>query len=135
VFAPSARVLHHHSRSLGKYSPAKAYLVERNRFWVAVKLLPWPVLLISPFLTLWRFVWHAWSLLGQRGLAGGVVREHSALSLLGALIRAYVSGIYGLGQVLHKRRHVFRERRLGTTEFMRLMWKHRISARELAIRD
>ena len=135
AYAPDARILHRHSRSLGKYSPLKACLVERNRFWVAVKLLPWPVLMMSPFLTLWRFLWHIWSLLGKRGLAGGVVREHSALSLLGALARAYASGLFGLVPILRKRRRVFRTRKVGTVEFLRLMWRYRISARELAIRD
>ncbi|MBM3790836.1 MAG: glycosyltransferase family 2 protein, partial [Acidobacteria bacterium] len=42
VYVPGAEVYHRHSSSLGKYSLEKAYLVERNRLWVAVKLLPWP---------------------------------------------------------------------------------------------
>ncbi|NWG12711.1 MAG: glycosyltransferase family 2 protein [Acidobacteria bacterium] len=135
AYAPAARVYHRHSSSLGKYSPVKAFLVERNRLWVAVKLLPWPVLLASPFLTLWRFLWHAWSLIRRRGLAGGVAREHSAARLLGALVRAYASGLLGIIPILRKRREVFRTRRIGTLEFLGLIRKYRISARELAVRD
>jgi GT2 family glycosyltransferase len=134
-YAPKARVYHRHSSSLGKYSPEKAFLVERNRFWVAVKLLPLPLLLVSPALTLWRFLWHAFSILSQRGLAGGVAREHSAFGLLSSLIRAYVSGCAGLPEILKKRRAVFRSRRIGSGEFYRLLRKYRITARELALRD
>ncbi len=135
AYAPSARVYHRHSGSLGKYSPEKAFLVERNRLWVALKLLPWPILVVSPVLTLWRFWWHFWSLLSRKGLAGGVAREHSAGSLLVSLLRAYASGFAGIGPILRKRRQVFRTRKIGSAEFCRLLCAYRISARELAIRD
>ncbi len=135
LYAPEARVYHHHSRTLGKYSAEKAFLVERNRFWVAVKLLPLPVLLLSPLFTFWRFCWHVSSILAARGLAGGVRREASAGKLLLALLRAYASGLAGLPSILKKRRAVFRSRRVGTTRFCGLMRRFRISARELALRD
>jgi GT2 family glycosyltransferase len=135
AYAPAARVYHRHSSSLGKYSPIKAYLVERNRFWVAVKLLPWPALLLSPVYTLWRFFWHAWSIGSRQGLAGGVARENSAGSLLGALVRAYLSGILGLGPILRKRREIVGGRKITNSEFLALMKTYRVSARDLAIRD
>jgi GT2 family glycosyltransferase len=135
VYAPAARVYHRHSSSLGKYSPEKAFLVERNRFWVAVKVLPWPLLLVSPGLTLWRFLWHGFSILSRRGLAGGVARDHSAWSLFKCLIRAYVSGFAGLPEIWQKRREIFRKRKISSGEFYRLLLRYRISARELATRD
>lgn len=135
LYAPHAKVYHRHSRSLGKYSPQKAFLVERNRFWVAVKLLPMPMLLISPLFTLWRFLWHLLSILRRRGLAGGVTREHGAGGLLAALVRAYCSGFGGLGEIWRKRREVFHSRRITRMQFFVLSCKHRISARELALRD
>lgn len=134
-YAPEAKVYHRHSRSLGKYSPQKAFLVERNRFWVAVKLLPMPLLLISPLLTLWRFAWHLFSILQRRGLAGGVTREHSAGLLFCAMVRAYLSGLHGLGRILRKRSEIFHGKRISSREFYGLLRKYRISARELALRD
>ncbi|MBP1595323.1 MAG: glycosyl transferase, family 2 [Acidobacteria bacterium] len=134
-YAPAAKVFHRHSRSLGKYSPFKAFLVERNRLWVSVKLFPMPLLLISPLFTLWRYLWHFASILRRRGLAGGVAREHSAGSLFLAMVRAYLSGFRGLGWILRKRREVFRSRRLSHGEFYALLRRYRISARELALRD
>lgn len=135
LYTSGAVAYHRHSSSLGKYSPAKAFLVERNRFWVAVKLLPLPLLLVSPVLTLWRFLWHILSILSRRGLAGGVAREYTALKLLGSLIKAYMSGCAGLPAILKKRGEVFRRRTIGSGEFRALLRKHRISARELALRD
>lgn len=134
-YSPDARVYHRHSRSLGKYSPKKALLVERNRFWVAVKLLPLPLLIASPALTLWRFFWHAASIFRRRGLAGGVAREHSAWSLFCSMIRAYVSAVAGLKAILKKRHEVFRHRKISSAEFYALLRRYRISARELAFRD
>ncbi len=134
-YAPGAKVYHRHSRSLGKYSPQKAFLVERNRFWVAVKLLPMPLLLVSPLLTIWRFAWHLSSIFQKRGLAGGVTREHSAGRLFCAMVRAYLSGLRGLGGILRKRGEIFRKKKISSREFYGLMRKYHISARELALRD
>jgi len=135
MYAPGAMVYHRHSSSLGKYSPQKAFLVERNRLWVALKLLPWPLLVASPALTLWRFGWHIRSMFSRRGLAGGVAREHSGWGLLAAGLRAYASGLAGSPRILRKRRQVLRNRRLSNREFFQLLQKYRISARELALRD
>jgi GT2 family glycosyltransferase len=134
-YMPSAVVYHRHSRSLGKYSPQKAFLVERNRFWVAVKLFPAALLMLCPCYTAWRFFWHTRSIVERRGLAGGVVRDHSAAGLLFALMRAYFSGVCGLPAVLKKRRQVFRKRRICSREFLQIIRRYRISARELACRD
>ncbi len=134
-YAPDAKVYHRHSATLGKYSPEKAFLVERNRIWVALKSFPLPLLLLNPVLTLWRFVWHVGSLFGQRGLAAGVSREHGRWGLLRACIRAYISGARGLVQILRKRRAVFRRRKLRNHDFYTLVRRYRVSARELALRD
>jgi GT2 family glycosyltransferase len=134
-YAPRAIVYHRHSSTLGKYSPTKAFLVERNRFWVAAKLFPLPLLLVTPAFTLWRFLWHLSSVFSSRGLAGGVTREHSRWSLFVALLRAYFSGFKGLGSILRKRRDVFRNKKLSNREFYALVRKYRISARELALKD
>jgi GT2 family glycosyltransferase len=135
AYNPAAIVYHRHSRSLGKYSSQKAFLVERNRLWVALKLFPAAALLVSPLFTLWRFFWHASSILGGRGLAGGVARDSGAAALLWALMRAYGSGLRGAGEILRKRRKIFGHRRITNRDFRNLMKRFRISARELALRS
>ncbi|MCJ7786400.1 MAG: glycosyltransferase family 2 protein, partial [Desulfobacterales bacterium] len=37
IFVPSAIVYHKHSGTSGRYSPLKAFYVERNRFWITIK--------------------------------------------------------------------------------------------------
>ena len=52
LYVPDAVVEHRYSHSAGKASALKAYYVERNRLFLAVKNLPWPDLLSAPFYTL-----------------------------------------------------------------------------------
>jgi GT2 family glycosyltransferase len=44
-YVPDATIRHHKSSTFGNYSKFKAYHVERNRIWNAVKLLPRFILL------------------------------------------------------------------------------------------
>jgi hypothetical protein len=83
----------------------------------------------------WRYFWHTWSVLASHGLAGGVSRDHGSFSLLAALVRAYVSGMIGLPEILRKRREVFRRRKLTSGEFYSLLRRYRIAAGDLAMRD
>ena len=43
-YVPEAIVYHHHSKQFGTYSSRKAFLVERNRIWVALKNFPLSIL-------------------------------------------------------------------------------------------
>jgi hypothetical protein len=72
-------VRHRHSSTSGPYSESKIYLVERNRFWLAVKSFPLPLLLAGLFLTLnagcgtWlllSFVGDRLGTSGERSLSG-----------------------------------------------------------------
>ena len=38
IYVPKSVVYHHSSAAKGKYLPLKAYLVERNRLWVLIKI-------------------------------------------------------------------------------------------------
>jgi GT2 family glycosyltransferase len=49
VSVPGAVVYHHYSGTGGRYTPFKAYLVERNRIWVALKNFHLRFLLHLPF--------------------------------------------------------------------------------------
>ena len=49
---PEAVVYHKFSAASAPFSAFKALQVERNRAWLAVKNLPWPLLVASPFFTL-----------------------------------------------------------------------------------
>src|SRR5690348_16032600 len=100
LYVPEAVVEHHYSHSAGRFSPLKAYLVERNRLFVLAKNFPAGLLLAAPFVSLARYFWHAWYVLLGHGSAarfraesgGGarmawyVVRAHGALAAQAPLL-------------------------------------------------
>lgn len=134
-YVPTAVVYHVRSGTLGRSHPLKAMLVERNRLWLAVKLFPLPLLAITPLFTLVRYFWQTYSVFAQQGSAGRFAAQHSKRKLVFALIYAYGSGIAGLPEIVRKRWAIRRNRRLCDLEFIRLVRRYRINARELALRD
>lgn len=134
-YVPESKVWHHHSGTAGVYSPQKIYWVERNRFWLVVKNFPPLLLLLSPLFTAHRFFWNFLYALSGKGAAGNFRRGHS-LALLGkTILSAYVDGLRQLPPVWKERRRIRRSRRLTDREFLDLMWRFKISARDLAARD
>ncbi len=135
LYVPGAVVHHHHSATSGPYSREKAYWVERNRLWLAVKNFPLPLLLLSPILTMNRWVWNLLAAAVGRGAAGNFRRETSLIALLVELLRSQRDGFRSLGQMLRKRRQIVAGRKIGSLEFCRLLLRFRISARKLSFED
>ncbi len=135
LYEPQAVVHHHRSSTSGAYSAEKIYLVERNRFWLAVKSFPWPLLLVTPLFTLNRWIWNLLAALSRKGAAGNFRRQSSLVGLIKVLFRAYRDGLRGLPLMLRARKHIRRGRCLSDWQFYRLLWRFRISARRLALQD
>jgi hypothetical protein len=114
------------------YSPRKIYWVERNRLWLAVKTFPLPLLLVTPALTMYRWLWNLLAVLLGKGAACSYTEENSFLSLLATLTRALRDGLLGLPRMWRKRRSIRSSRKIGDLEFYRLLQRFRISARHLA---
>ena len=133
AFAPGAVVRHRYSASSGEYSETKAFLVERNRLWVAAKNFPTGRLLLSPFYTLVRYAFQAWAALTGRGAAGRFAGEQSAGRLLGVLLRAQWAGLRGLPRAMRARREI----RVSIPRRERGRWfrDFRLGVRELALKD
>lgn len=131
LYIPQALVYHRHSSTTGSYDPAKIYWVERNRIWLALKNLPMIMLLVSPFFTAYRFAWNAAAAFAGKGSAGRFSREYSLLSLASVLVRATWDGWAGLPVQVRKRRAVMCTRKVGNREFIRLLFRFRISASRL----
>ena len=132
---PAAVVYHKYSAASAAYSPLKAFLVERNRAWVAVKCLPAPLLLASPVFTALRLGAQAWGVLSRRGAAGRFASAHSPGALLLVLLRAYAAALRGLPGAWRKRRAVQRRRRVSTWEAIGWLRRFRMSVREVALKD
>jgi len=134
-YVPEAVVYHHHSKRFGTYSPRKAFLVERNRIWVALKNFPLSILILSPFYTLLRYLYQGIGTLTRRGAAGKFGEESSPLLLIPILSKAFLSGLRRLPLVLKKRKAIQSKRRISDKECFRLFKKYGIKAKEIAFKE
>lgn len=133
VYVAGAIVEHRYSHSAGRASLLKAYYVERNRLYTAIKNFPLPMLLAAPFASLARYFWHLESLLEGRGKAAEFRAAGSAASLLPFVVfRAHVSALFRLPRLWKKRREIARSARLGSREFRELLKRHSITLRQVA---
>lgn len=134
-YCGSAVVEHHHSSTAGRYSPQKIYLVERNRIWLLIKDFPLVLILVSPLTTAYRLAWNGWAWLWGRGAAGNFRRRGGGWILMRTLVRAWRDALTRLPAMWRKRKQVRRQRQLSDWEFLQLLWRFRIRARELACED
>jgi GT2 family glycosyltransferase len=135
IYSPRAVVFHLHSASSGTYSHLKAYLVERNRIWVAIKNFPVPLLIFGQFFTLWRYLWQAYGAFTGKGAAGRFTSEFSKLDLLKILVKVYLSIWKSFPQLLGKRKVIQRRKRIPDREVYRLLREFGMSAREIALKE
>lgn len=134
-YVPAAVVYHKYSAATSPYSPEKAFLVERNRVWVAVKCLPASVLAVNPLFTALRLAGQAFGALTKRGAAGRFAASHSRLQLLVVLLRAWMAALRGLPAALRKRRQIQATRRVPGLAAWRWLRLYRMGVREIALRD
>lgn len=132
---PAAVVYHKYSAASAAYSPLKAFLVERNRAWVALKCLPLPLLLVSPVFTALRLGAQAFGALTGRGAAGRFTSTQSPWALLAVLLRAYTAALAGLPATLRKRRTIQAARRVGAWEPVTWLRRWGMGVREVALKD
>ncbi len=134
-YVPEAVVYHHHSRKFGTYSSRKAFLVERNRIWVAWKNFPPSLLCLWPFYTLVRYFYQGIGALSGKGASGKFGEGSSSLLLIPIVLKALASGLAGLPRILKKRRAIQGKRKISGKECFRLFKKYGIKAREIAFKE
>ena len=135
IYAPRAVVYHKGSGSTSRYSSFKAFYVERNRVWIALKYFPLFHLFLTPFYTLIRFFFQTYGALTHRGAAGRFTRDHSPLALLWILLKAYGSAMRFLIRMWGKRRALRKLRRVKNEEFSEWLRRFGISAKTIALMD
>jgi GT2 family glycosyltransferase len=134
-YVPDAICYHKKSITSGYHSAFKAFLVERNRIWNALKLFPLRLLALSPFYTLARYVAQAFATASGKGISSSFVRDYSRFELAGILVRAYASALNQLPDIWRERRRIQRSRRLGALAVYVLMKRYRLPVVELAFKD
>jgi GT2 family glycosyltransferase len=135
IYNPKAVVYHFHSASAGTYSPLKAFLVERNRIWVAIKNFPLSLLILGQFYTFWRYILQAYGAFTGKGAAGRFTSDSSKIELVKILVKVYLSLWKQLPLMLNKRRTIQRKKRISSWEIYKLFKQFGISAKEIALRE
>ncbi len=132
-----ARAVAYHKKSItsGYHSAFKAHLVERNRIWNAVRLLPLRLLVLSPFFTLLRYGVQGYAAASGQGMSSSFRRDYSRAELARILWRAYRDAFSRLPEVWRQRREIQARRRIGAVEFYRLLRRYRLPLSELAFKD
>jgi GT2 family glycosyltransferase len=133
LYVPQAVVEHHYSHSAGRASPLKAYYVERNRLFLAVKNFPGRELLLAPLVSLARYMWHTLYLLRGRGAAAQFRASGNAgAKMLWYVLRAHLAILGNLRRLLRERRSIRAHARITPAVFRHLLYSHAISARKVA---
>ncbi len=132
VYVPEAAVEHRYSHSAGRASPLKAYYVERNRLFVAIKNFPPGMLARVPFFSVARYFWHIVAMLQGRGQAAEFRREQSGIQLVWLVMRAHLAAAFHCRGLWRKRKEIRGTARLTPPEFMGLVRAHGIGVREMA---
>ena len=131
LYVPNAVVEHRYSHSAGQASALKAYYVERNRLFLAVKNFPIPDLLLLPFYSAARYFWHLLFALQGRGKAAEFQRAgNSAARLPLYVLRAHLALLPRLPALWKQRRKM--KRRFTPKQFRRLIRRFSISPRQVA---
>lgn len=133
-YVPTAVARHAKSMTSGNHSKFKAYHVERNRIYNAVKLLPGFILLMSPLFTLNRYLLQFYAARTHRGLPSRFMKDYSWLGLAGVLARAYAVALVNLPEMVRRRRAIARTRRITVDEWYRLISRFKLDAIELALK-
>lgn len=129
-YVADAIVDHRYSHSAGRASALKAFYVERNRLFVAIKNFPLSMLLMSPFASISRYFWHVMFLLHGRGKAAEFSRGGSGLMLAWFVLKAHWAAMIALPRLLSQRRQI--RRKISSTEFKRILKQHWITPKQVA---
>ena len=133
VLSPQAVVYHHYSGTVGRYSEIKAFLVERNHFWVVFKNFPLSLIFALPFYTVKRYLFLTFGIATNRGPAAK--SQFSKFKLFFILIKAYLAVLKGLIPVLKERKSIRKNKKLTDKEFFDLMRKNLLKISEISLND
>jgi len=133
VYVPSAVVRHRYSHSAGRVSALKAYYVERNRLFVAVKNFPAALLPYLPFAAALRYLWHVIFMVQGKGAAAHFATESNAGWRLPVLVlRAHMGLLRNLPRLLKQRRKIQASARVANPAFCKVLRRYSLSPRKIA---
>jgi GT2 family glycosyltransferase len=131
-YVADAVVEHRYSHTAGRASALKAYYVERNRLYVAIKNFPVRLLILNPFVAVTRYIWHLIYMLQGRGKASEFAYQSGGAMLVWFVVRAHLAVLAALPSLLRKRWRIQRQARITAREFTRTLREHWIAPRQVA---
>lgn len=135
ISAPKAVVYHHYSGTTGKYTSIKAYLVERNHIWLAIKNFPLSKLLLLPLYTFWRYLMQVYGIFRKKGAGGRFLEDFSGSELLIILFKALWGATKGMPVILKKRRYIQKKKIVTDKEINNLFKRYGITIKDLVFKD
>ncbi len=132
VYVPSAVVRHHLGSTLGRVSPRRLQLIERNRILLVAKLFPWSLGWLSVPFYLARLAGGAAAAVSGEGEAARFPGWKGKLSVATALVKAHLEAIPLLPRMLRKRAEVNRIRHLTPRQVRALLLRYRIPLAEIS---
>lgn len=132
IYTPKAIAYHEHSASSGGFSVMKAFHVERNRIWVALRYFPATMLIFKvPVLAFYRYFRQVMlSVTGKGGTLAQFREQHSWLSCLSILMKAHWSAFLSFPHYIKLRGAS--PIRISRKEIRAIFKKYGCSAREAA---
>jgi GT2 family glycosyltransferase len=130
IYTARAVVRHHRGATMGKGSPERLLLIERNRVLLAMKLFPWSLLWLNPVFFAVRVAASAAMAGRNAGDTAHFQGLRGKLAMAWALIRGDVAALGLAPRMLRKRRSIVRA--LSPAQVRRLLLSHRLGLREVA---
>jgi GT2 family glycosyltransferase len=130
LYVPEARVEHRYSHSAGRVSKLKAYYVERNRIFVAMKNFPLRMLAALPVYGTARYLAHVMSAFSGSGKSGAF--QGGIAGMLGIVLRSHIDLLLASPRIFRQRTWIHSTARISDGEFARLLSRHSTTARALA---
>lgn len=135
ALVPKAIVYHIYSSTSGRYSSFKAFMVERNHIWVALKVFPVWILMISPLFTLIRLIIQCISLFRYQFRDKDRVSNQGWMKIQIFLvgIKAYICVLKSLPVVLRKRKLIRSKRKASDRQIYYWFKRFKLSAKDLVL--
>ena len=130
IYTPHAVVRHHRGATMGKGSPDRLALIERNRLLLALKLFPWSLLWLNPFYFAIRVAASATMASRNAGDTAHFAGLRGKMSMAWALVRGDLAALWMAPRMLAKRRSL--QRALSPAQVRKLLLSHRLGLKEVA---
>lgn len=132
IYAPKAVVLHHRGATLGVLSSRRLQLIERNRVLLVLKHFPASLIWLNAPYWAMRLAAGAWAGLRGRGEAARFQGVGGKAKIAAALLQGMAQALTMAPATLRKRRAMRRIRRLTPKQVRELLFRYRISLKELS---